>query len=52
MSDAPTDVLVAGYQDIDTANTDFESLVATVHDDEHALNQHTALNAVAQGVGA
>jgi len=32
MSDAPTDVLVAGYQDIDTANRDFESLVALVKD--------------------
>jgi arylsulfatase A-like enzyme/uncharacterized membrane protein len=32
MSDAPTDVLVAGYQDIDTANRDFESLVALAKD--------------------
>jgi arylsulfatase A-like enzyme/uncharacterized membrane protein len=32
MSDTPTDVLVAGYQDVDTANTDFESLVALVKD--------------------
>jgi len=32
MSDTPTDVLVAGYQDVDTANRDFESLVALVKD--------------------
>jgi arylsulfatase A-like enzyme/uncharacterized membrane protein len=30
MADTPTDVLVAGYQDIDTATTDFEALVASV----------------------
>ena len=28
MADTPTDVLVAGYQDIGTATNDFESLVA------------------------
>jgi arylsulfatase len=27
-------------------------LKPAIHDDEHALHQHTALNAVAQGVGA
>jgi arylsulfatase A-like enzyme/uncharacterized membrane protein len=32
MSDAPTDVLVAGYQDIESATADFESLVALVKD--------------------
>ncbi|HUO70019.1 MAG TPA: arylsulfatase [Solirubrobacteraceae bacterium] len=32
MADALTDVLVAGYQDIETATTDFESLVAAVND--------------------
>jgi arylsulfatase A-like enzyme/uncharacterized membrane protein len=32
MADTPTDVLVAGYQDIDTANKDFESLAAQVKD--------------------
>ena len=32
MGSTPTDVLVAGYQDIDTATTDFESLVARVKD--------------------
>jgi uncharacterized membrane protein len=32
MAETPTDVLVAGYQDIDTANNDFESLVALVQD--------------------
>ena len=32
MSDEQTDVLVAGYQDIDTATSDFESLVAEVKD--------------------
>jgi arylsulfatase A-like enzyme/uncharacterized membrane protein len=32
MADTPTDVLVAGYQDIDTATKDFESLVARVKD--------------------
>jgi uncharacterized membrane protein len=32
VSDAPTDVLVAGYQDISTASGDFESLVALVKD--------------------
>ena len=30
MAETPTDVLVAGYQDIDEATTDFESLVALV----------------------
>ena len=34
MSDESTDVLVAGYQDIDTATEDFESLVALVSDDK------------------
>jgi arylsulfatase len=32
MADTLTDVLVAGYQDIDTATKDFESLVAQVQD--------------------
>ena len=32
MSDTPTDVLVAGYQDIATASGDFEALVALVKD--------------------
>ena len=32
MADTPTDVLVAGYQDIDTAAKDFEALVALVKD--------------------
>jgi arylsulfatase len=32
MSETPTDVLVAGYQDIDSATSDFESLVAQVKD--------------------
>jgi len=32
MAEPPTDVLVAGYQDIDTATEDFESLVARVRD--------------------
>ena len=32
MADTPTDVLVAGYQDIATATADFESLVAKVKD--------------------
>ena len=32
MSDTPTDVLVAGYQDVDAADSDFESLVALVKD--------------------
>ena len=30
MAETPTDVLVAGYQDIDEATADFESLVALV----------------------
>ena len=30
MPDTPTDVFVAGYQDIDAATKDFESLVAQV----------------------
>jgi len=30
MADTPTDVLVAGYQDIDTATADFEALVGLV----------------------
>ena len=30
MADTPTDVLVAGYQDIDEATNDFETLVAAV----------------------
>ena len=32
MSDEHTDVLVAGYQSISTASSDFESLVALVKD--------------------
>ena len=32
MADTPTDVLVAGYQAIDTATKDFEALVAVVKD--------------------
>jgi hypothetical protein len=32
MAETPTDVLVAGYQDIDEATGDFESLVALVRD--------------------
>ena len=32
MADTPTDVLVAGYQEIDTANKDFESLVGLAKD--------------------
>ncbi|MFZ0376769.1 MAG: hypothetical protein WAL38_02995 [Solirubrobacteraceae bacterium] len=32
MSDTPTDVLVAGYQEVNSANKDFESLVALVKD--------------------
>ena len=32
MADTPTDVLVAGYQDMATATSDFESLVAKVKD--------------------
>ena len=32
MTDTPTDVLVAGYQAIDTATNDFEALVAVVKD--------------------
>jgi arylsulfatase len=34
MSDAPTDVLVAGYPDIDTATADFEALMGRVKDKE------------------
>ena len=30
MADTPTDVLVAGYQDIDEATKDFEALIALV----------------------
>ena len=30
MAETPTDVLVAGYQDIEEATKDFESLVALV----------------------
>ena len=30
MAETPTDVLVAGYQDIDEATNDFEALVALV----------------------
>ena len=33
MAETPTDVLVAGYQDIDEATRDFESLVALVRDE-------------------
>ena len=33
MTETPTDVLVAGYQDIDEATRDFESLVALVSDE-------------------
>ena len=33
MAETPTDVLVAGYQDIDEATGDFESLVARVRDE-------------------
>ena len=32
MADTPTDVLVAGYQDIDAATADFEALVGLVND--------------------
>src|SRR4051812_9587233 len=32
MSDTPTDVLVAGYQDSGTATRDFDALVALVND--------------------
>ena len=32
MADTPTDVLVAGYQDIDEATKDFEALIALVED--------------------
>ena len=32
MAETPTDVLVAGYQEIDEATKDFESLVALVRD--------------------
>ena len=34
MAETPTDVLVAGYQDIDEATKDFEALVALVKDEE------------------
>ena len=32
MAETPSDVLVAGYQEIDEATEDFESLVALVRD--------------------
>ncbi len=32
MAETPADVLVAGYQDIDRATRDFESLVSLVRD--------------------
>ena len=37
MADVPTDVLVAGYQDITTASEDFESLVASVKQKKVAI---------------
>jgi arylsulfatase A-like enzyme/uncharacterized membrane protein len=37
MADTPTDVLVAGYQDIEVATTDFDALVALVNDKEIAI---------------
>jgi arylsulfatase len=37
MSDTPTDVLVAGYQDIKSATKDFDALVARVKDKEVAI---------------
>lgn len=52
MADTPTDVLVAAYQDIDTANDDFQSLVAARQDHEHELHQHASISAVAAGVAA
>src|SRR5262249_9789454 len=38
MADAPTDVLVAGYQDIDAATRDFEGLVALVKEKKVAID--------------
>ena len=37
MAETPTDVLVAGYQDIDEATRDFESLVALVRDKQVSI---------------
>ena len=37
MAETPTDVLVAGYQDIDEATKDFESLVALVRDKQVSI---------------
>ena len=37
MADTPTDVLVAGYQDIDAATGDFEALVALVKEKKVAI---------------
>ena len=37
MAETPTDVLVAGYQNIDAATKDFESLVALVKAKEVAI---------------
>ena len=37
MTETPTDVLVAGYQDIDEATKDFESLVALVRDKQVSI---------------
>ena len=38
MADTPTDVLVAGYQQIDEATSDFEALVALVKDKKVAID--------------
>ena len=37
MAETPTDVLVAGYQDIDEATKDFESLVALVKEKQVSI---------------
>jgi len=57
MADASTDVLITGYQDVDTAREDSERLVGQVAFDlrpaiehEHVLHAHETLGAVAQGV--
>ena len=45
MPDTPTDVLVAGYQDVAAANKDFAT-----HEDEKALHQHHSQQEVAAGI--
>jgi uncharacterized membrane protein len=37
MADRPTDVLVAVYQDLDTATRDFDALMQTVADERAAI---------------